>query len=225
MESVVIQPVRATRPSVTLSYAQSLDGSIASATGDTLLLSGPESLALTHELRAFHDAVLIGIGTLLADNPRLTVRLAPGTHPQPIVADSRLRFPLDVHLLQSPAVPPWIATTDQADSRHQATLEAAGARVWRLPPDDTNRVDLRALLQLLADQGIKRLMVEGGSQIISSFLVAGLVDSLVITITPKFIGGLPAIAPCATGLPTLRNVRYETLGNDLIVRADVAAPE
>jgi 3,4-dihydroxy 2-butanone 4-phosphate synthase/GTP cyclohydrolase II len=175
-------------------------------------------MAFTHQLRAAHDAILVGIGTVLADNPRLTVRLASGPDPQPIVLDSQLRLPLDANLLRHPRRP-WIATTGRAGPERQAALEAAGVRVIRLPADDCGRVDLPALLDALADAGIETLMVEGGSAVITSFLSAPLVDRLVLTLAPRIVGGLRAVsAPCDL---RLRNVTYHSLGTDLIVEADV----
>jgi 3,4-dihydroxy 2-butanone 4-phosphate synthase/GTP cyclohydrolase II len=206
------------RPLVTLAYAQSLDGSIAAVPGRPLALSGPESLQYTHQLRAAHDAILVGIGAVLADNPRLTVRRAPGPDPQPVVLDSRLRFPLDANLLSHPR-PPWIAATDRADPARQSALEAAGARVLRLPADECGRVHLAALLDALADSGINTLMVEGGSSVITAFLTARLVDRLRLTLAPRLVGGLRALsAPCDV---QLQNVTYRTLGADLIVEAEV----
>jgi 3,4-dihydroxy 2-butanone 4-phosphate synthase/GTP cyclohydrolase II len=193
-----------------------LDGSLAAAPGQPLALSGPESSAFTHQLRSEHDAILVGIGTVLADNPRLTVRLVPGPNPQPIVLDSRLQFPLTANLLQHPRGV-IIATTDQADSRQQAELEAAGARVVRLPARD--RVPLPALLDWLGENGIKSLMVEGGSRVITSFLLERLADRVAITIAPRFVGGVRALASPVD--LTLRNVTYRTLDIDLIVEAEV----
>ena len=106
-------PGAAGRPVVTLSYAQSLDGSIAARRGFPLQISGTESAQLTHQLRAVHDAILVGIGTVLADDPHLTVRHAQGKDPQPVVLDSQLRFPLGAKLLRERS--PWIATTSRAD--------------------------------------------------------------------------------------------------------------
>src|SRR5262249_3832268 len=94
VQRAAAHPRRTGRPFVTLSYAQSVDGSIAARPGQPLALSGAQSMTLTHQLRVAHDAILVGIGTVLADNPRLTVRLVEGKNPQPIVADSHLRFPL-----------------------------------------------------------------------------------------------------------------------------------
>ena len=206
------------RPLVTLSYAQSLDGSIAAVPRQPLALSGPESMAFAHQLRAAHDAILVGIGTVLPDNPRLTVRLVSGPNPQPIVLDSRLRFPRGANLLRHPR-PPWIATTARADPERQAALEAAGAHVLRLPADDCGRVHLPSLLAALTDSGIKTLMVEGGSAVITSFLSARLVDRIALTLAPRLVGGVRAVAaPCDV---PLHNVAYRTLGADLIVEADV----
>ena len=168
------------RPFVTLSYAQSLDGCIAACPGQALSLSGPQSLKLTHYLRAAHDAILVGIGTILADNPLLNVRLVQGKDPQPLVVDSRLRFPLEANLLQHHPLSPWIATSEQADVERQRQLEAAGARIIRLPSTAAGDIDLHALLAQLGAWGVNSLMVEGGARIITSFLAAQLVDHLVL---------------------------------------------
>ncbi|HLB48279.1 MAG TPA: RibD family protein, partial [Anaerolineales bacterium] len=141
------------RPFVTLTYAQSLDGSIG-LPGQRLELSGPESTRMTHELRTQHDGILVGIGTVLADDPRLTVRHAVGRNPQPIVLDSRLRIPLTAALLKHPDRLPWLAATDPEPDR-QSALEALGARVYRLPSDTSGRVGLVALLDLLGGLGLK----------------------------------------------------------------------
>jgi riboflavin-specific deaminase-like protein len=181
------------RPLVTLSYAQSLDGSLSSRRGEPTQLSGPEASGLTHRLRAAHQAILVGVGTVLADNPRLTVRLAPGENPQPVILDSHLRTPSDAFVLVSHPKPAWIATTEGFDPEQRRLLEAAGARVLLLPADDSGWVDLPALLEYLDKMGIRSLMVEGGARVISSFLAGGLVDQVVLTIAPVFLGGLRAV--------------------------------
>ena len=150
------------RPFVTLSYAQSVDGSIAARPGQPLALSGALSMTLTHQLRAAHDAILVGIGTVLADNPRLTVRLVEGKNPQPIVADSRLRFPLSANLLCQHPLAPWIAAGEPADADRQHVLEAAGARVLRLPMNARGQVNLTALLERLGALGIQQC--DGGGR-------------------------------------------------------------
>jgi 3,4-dihydroxy 2-butanone 4-phosphate synthase/GTP cyclohydrolase II len=211
------------RPSVTLSYAQSLDGSVAVVRGLPLAISGVESRRMSHRLRAAHDAILVGIGTILADDPQLTVREVSGKNPQPIVLDSHLRFPSGARLLQSGQ--PWIATTPPVDVRRAASLEERGARVMVFPADSAGKVSLPALLECLYQVGVKRLMVEGGAEVITSFLAGCLVDYLVLTIAPALVGGQPAIVNLlAEGdgerlddHPTLREFNTLRMGRDLIV--------
>jgi GTP cyclohydrolase II len=217
---------------VTLSYAQSLDGSIAARRGSPLALSGSKSLVLTHKLRAAHDAILVGIGTVLADKPCLNTRLVKGKSPQPVVLDSHLRFPLDVDLLRNRQLPLWLATTERAARERQKILEAAGARVLRVPSDANGQIDLNILLELLADFGINSLMVEGGARVITSFLSKRLVDQLVLTISPLLIGGLRAVEDLllldgeegldAAHFLRVRILGYEELGTDLVVWGTLA---
>lgn len=212
------------RPWVTLSYAQSLDGSIAARRGAPLAISGPEALRLTHELRAAHDAILVGIGTVLADDPQLTVRLAPGHSPQPVVLDARLRFPRTARLLDN-ARPVWIFTAAPEEAARQARLEARGARVFFVAREADGRVSLPAVLAVLAAQGVRRLMVEGGARVITSFLRAGLVDEVVLTLAPVFVGGLSAVeggAGRSGALARLEQVSVTPCGEDWIVRGRLA---
>ena len=137
------------RPLVNLSYAQSLDGSIAARQGEMLEISGSHSAKLNHHLRAHHAGILVGVGTVLADDPLLTVRLAQGDDPQAVILDSKLRIPLDSALFQGCL--PWIATTDQADADKFAALEAKGVRLLRTPVDPQGRVNLPDLLRERAD--------------------------------------------------------------------------
>lgn len=208
------------RPLVTLTYAQSLDGSIAARPGHPLSLSGTESQTFTHRLRARHDAILVGIGTVLADNPRLSVRLVPGRSPQPVVLDSRLRFPSYSHLLKD-GCSPWIATSEKADPGRQKELEHLGAVVLRLPLAVGGGIDLPALLGVLAGRGINCLMVEGGAQVIASFISSRLVDQVIITIAPVLVGGVRVLnyypLSSAGPFPRLCRVSFHQLGEDLIV--------
>jgi GTP cyclohydrolase II len=206
------------RPLVTLSYAQSLDGSLAAWRGQPLALSGPQTLRLTHQLRAAHDAILVGIGTVLADDPRLTVRLTPGNHPQPIVLDSSLRIPLESRLLAEPVHPLWIATTRDAPDDRRAALAARGVQLVDLPTSPEGGVSLHSLLSKLAENGTNSLMVEGGARVIASFLRQQLVNQVLLTIAPCFVGGVPALStPLVGNFPRLRDMQVELLGEDLIV--------
>jgi riboflavin-specific deaminase C-terminal domain len=212
------------QPFVTVSYAQSLDGSIATRLGKPMALSSPESLALTHSLRAKHDAILVGIGCVLADDPRLNVRLASGPNPRPIVIDSRLRLPPYARLLNNGSLAPWIFTSDTADVEREINLKALGAKIFRMPVTPEDKIDLVAVLSKLADLGITTLMVEGGAQINTSFLVARRVNQVVVTISPILVGGMQAIDPLArlnpNHFPRLTNLSYERIGDDLVVCAE-----
>src|SRR3989449_2508650 len=127
--------IPASRPLVTVHYAQTLDGRIASRTGDSRWVSGEGSLRLAHELRAAHDAVLVGIGTVLADDPKLTVRLAPGDSPVRVVVDSRLRVPLDANVLDTSVARTIVATTPLASEERATAIRARGAEGVRVKAD------------------------------------------------------------------------------------------
>jgi len=207
------------RPWITLSYAQSLDGCIAAAPGQRTLLSGAEAMKMTHQLRAQHDAILVGVGTVIADNPRLNVRLVEGRSPQPIVLDSHLRIPLQSALIQSPTHPVWVFCSTNAQAANQISLEAAGAHVFVVNKGETKHIDLSEMLHICYVKGIRSLMVEGGAKIIQAFLRAGLVDEVVITITPRFLTGLAALTHPLPHLPQFINPKYQALGSDIIVTA------
>jgi riboflavin-specific deaminase-like protein len=208
-----------TRPHITLSYAQSLDGSIATNSKQALSLSNLQSLQVTHRLRASHDAILIGIGTVLADDPQLTVRHAAGEDPQPIILDSNLRIPPAAKLFHHPK-PPWIAVSNAVGHEQ---LDAPGNHAVLLPTAVAigDLLDLADLLADVASRGISTILVEGGSRVISEFLRLQLVDAMVITITPYLIGGLQSVknldGSSIEHFPRLAEPRWEQLGDDRIV--------
>ncbi|MGH2581474.1 MAG: RibD family protein [Anaerolineales bacterium] len=208
------------RPIVTLSYAQSLDGSLSLRRGEPLAISGQASQELTHRLRAGHDAVLIGIDTVIADDPQLNVRLAQGDDPQVVVLDSQLRFPLAAKLLNNKKKP-WIFCTSQAAEKRQQKLEDAGAAVQRQTNAVAAHVDLPQMLERLGELGIGSLMVEGGGHIISSFLAEDLVDRVVLTIAPMFVGGYKIaernLARRGGDFPRLDEIKVEMVGEDIVI--------
>jgi len=210
------------RPLVTLSYAQTLNGSIAIARGQPLSISGVESMRLTHRLRASHHAILVGIGTVLSDNPRLTTRLVSGPTPQPVILDTHWRFPPDAALWKNPRQP-WIAGAARLDNPAQAALQAKGARPIPLIVDNQRRVSLPALLQQLGKFHIDSLMVEGGVRVITAFLAAGLIDYLLLTVSPVFVNGLAVLDHSAltvgAELSKLRLLALEQHGPDFILLA------
>ncbi len=221
------------RPLVTVTFAQSLDGSIAVRSNERLVLSGPETQLMTHRLRSTHDAILVGINTVLADDPKLTARLTRGPHPQPVVLDSRLRIPDHAQLWQHPRGL-ILAAGPEASPERVAVLEARGATVLILP-QRTDGLDLHALLETLAARGVCSLMVEGGARVLSSFLRYRLADWLVLTITPHLIGGVPSLASPPVGdpapqsdvarFPALDAWRTVVLGRDLVVWGRLQWPQ
>lgn len=213
-------------PRVTLSFAQSLDGSIAAQPGRRTVLSGPESMTYTHRLRASHDAILVGVGTVIADNPKLTVRLAPGAHPQPIVLDSALRIPLGCALIANPVMPLWVMCAHDAPAERQRALEHEGAHVLRVDAPGAYHTRWPSLLDALAERSVGTLMVEGGARVIASMLAGCAAHRLSVTIAPRLLGGLRALdAPIDPALlQRLVNVRYEQLGDDMILEADLVNP-
>ncbi len=183
------------RPSITLSWAQGIDGSIAAAPGLRTSLSGPDSMRMTHALRARHEAILVGIGTLLADDPSLSVRLVEGKSPRPIVLDAGLRTPPGSKFLADRDRKPIIFGAKTAATRQLAhRLEDAGALVVFVDRDVAGGLDLAQVLATLYREDISSLMVEGGAKVLASFLGARLVDEIVVTIAPTILGGLTPFA-------------------------------
>ncbi|MEM6731385.1 MAG: dihydrofolate reductase family protein [Myxococcota bacterium] len=171
------------RTAITLSFAQSLDGSIAFEPGSRTHLSNDVSLEMTHGLRARHDAVVVGVGTILVDNPRLTARTATAcTQPRRVILDRALRTPPSARVFECDGGMVCIATTDDAPQSHARELEAAGAEVWRWPRQAFEPHHLRGALH---QRGIQSAMVEGGATLLSTILDAGAFDYAVITISPK----------------------------------------
>ena len=216
-------------PRVTVHYAQSLDGRIATCTGDSQWIGGPASLRLAHQLRADHAAVLVGVGTVLADNPRLTVRLVDGPSPRRIVVDSRLRLPLATNLLVDGAAPTWVATTPAAPPERVQAVRERGAEVLVVDPDERGQVDLRRLLTCLAaERGLDSVLIEGGGGVITSALRQRIVDRLVVCIAARLIGaGVPAVGDLGVTrlheAPGFVHARFRLLEDDVIFEGQLAA--
>lgn len=204
------------RPFVTLSYAQSWDGSITLHSGASLALSGDQSLTLTHRLRSLHDGILVGIGTVLADDPRLNVRQCTGPDPQPIVLDAHLRMPPGARLCHLSDKRCWVLTSSENQSPPNTGLD-----IIRLPGDNKGRVCLHAALRELKQRGIQSLMVEGGANVITGFLQQELVDAIVLTVAPNLVGGFKAVTDLGVknkvGLPQISPMFTGMLDKDLIM--------
>ena len=210
------------RPFVTVSYAQSIDGSIASRERQPIRLSGQLSMVLTHRLRARFDAILVGIETVLADNPHLTVRCAEGRNPQPVVLDTHLRIPIQSNLVQRSDLSCYVVSGRNGPHERIDALTRAGVTVLPCQLGSDGKIDLPCLMRLLAERGVNSLMVEGGARVITSFIRARLVDQFIITIAPTLIGGLCVIdGPGLQSFAQLRleHVHYQHLGEDCILWA------
>ena len=220
-------------PYVTLKLALSLDGRIATRTGQSRWVTGPDSRARVHALRAAIDAVAVGIGTVLSDDPRLTVRDIPGTSPTRIVFDTQLRTPLSSRLVQTARETPTIllAGTD-APSDLETELVAHGVEVMRVPVTAEGRIDPHVAMEAIAQRGIVWLMIEGGAELAGSVLAARLVDELHCFIAPILLGprGRPGAVdwagPDAPGkAPRIESPQWEVTGNDAHVFGRLVYPE
>jgi 5-amino-6-(5-phosphoribosylamino)uracil reductase/diaminohydroxyphosphoribosylaminopyrimidine deaminase/5-amino-6-(5-phosphoribosylamino)uracil reductase len=215
---------------VTVSYAQTLDGRLATRDGASQWISGGESLHFAHRLRAEHDAIMVGVGTVCKDNPRLTVRLVPGRDPLRVVVDSTLRTPLHVAVLVDGAAHgTLIATTERAPADRCDRLHALGASVVCLPMTDAGQVDLAALLDVLRQRGVGSVMVEGGASLITALLRVRLVDRLAVCIAPKILGaGIEAVGDLGinmlSNMLSLGDAALERYGQDWIVTGDIVYP-
>src|ERR1700761_6513421 len=202
---------------VTLKLATSLDGRIATGAGESRWITGPQARAEAHRLRAAHDAVLVGIETALADDPELTVRLDGYDGPQParVVLDSRQRLHCAAKLVQSARdVPTYVVTTTPPSPE----LLACGVRVLQVQAVGDGRPELEAALQALTDEGLARVMVEGGGQVAGAFLRCGLVDRIEWFRAPVVLGaeGRPGIGALAVkelaDAPRFRRTEVKPVG-------------
>ena len=209
------------RPAVTLKFACTADGYVAHLNGPRLFISGEASNARTHLERAHHDAIMIGVGTVLADDPRLTVRL-PGLEdrsPLRVIVDTRLRTPLESCVVATASeVPTWIIAGVEAPVEAERGLVARGVEVMRVSMDADGRVDVREALDLLGTRGITRLFSEGGPGLGDALAAADLVDVLALSVSRTALGqeGVPALGSRLAA--SLRNrftlISEEDLGAD-----------
>jgi len=217
------------RPLVTLKQATSLDGRIATGSGESRWITGDLSRAYSHLLRARHDAILVGSGTALTDDPALTCRLPglEGRSPVRVVMDGRLRLPLSHQLLTGAGVvQTWIVTVTGVDSSREESYRAAGAEVIAVAPDSDGHPDALAMLKALGKRGITRLLVEGGAHVAATFFGARLVDRLICFRAPSIIGGDGAPSTESFALdrladaPTFVRQMVNELGGDLVETFD-----
>lgn len=219
-----VKRIKSGRPLVTIKQATSLDGRIATRSGESQWITGMAARARGHLLRAHNDAILVGSGTAIADDPSLTCRL-PGLEecsPVRVVMDGRLRLP-ESHRLVAEArdVPTWIVTLDNAARTRGRGYREAGVKLITVAPDEVGHPDAAATLQELGAHGITRVLIEGGAYIVAAFLGARLVDRLDIFRAPYMIGGDGAPAAESLALarladaPTFARRAIDELGSDI----------
>ncbi len=197
--------IRTRLPYVTLKFAQTLDGRISTSSGDSRWISSPASLRFAHRLRAIHDAILVGAGTVRADNPRLTCRLVKGRDPLRIVMDSGLNLPLDREIFSDGGRTLAVCTELAPGEKRSALLER-GIDILEIGKTGENRPSLPTLLQELGRREITSLLVEGGADIATAFLREGLVDQLLVIVAPKIVG---------TGKNSIGNLGIEKMADAL----------
>ena len=180
-------------PFVTIKYACSLDGKIATATGESKWITSSAAREDVHRLRAQHDAILVGVNTVMADNPKLTVRIGQQRkNPLRVILDTNLHTPLDAHVVVDKEAETWIITGSGVSREKAKMYERLGVRIV---PMTSAHIDVREVLRLLGEQRITSLFVEGGSRIHDSFLRSGMVNEVVAYMAPKLIGGREAPTP------------------------------
>lgn len=208
-------------PFITLKSAMTLDGKVATETGDSRWISCESSRAEVHRLRHEHDAILIGVGTVIADDPKLTTRMpVEGIHPTRIIVDSKLRIPLESQLVHDRSAPTLILTTHDCDANKKAELTALGVEVFEV--GDGRRVDLAQAIKLIGERELASVLVEGGATLGGALLEQHLVDKMILYIAPKIIGGESAPSVWRVGgIPwmkdavTFRDISYQQVGQDL----------
>lgn len=199
------------RPMVTFKIARTADGFAGGEGGARLAVSCPEAGSWVHLQRAHHDAIMVGIGTALADDPQLTVRLPgmSGRSPIRIVLDSQLRLPPGSQLVRSAgAVPVWVIAAETASVDAEAVLVAAGVEVMRVAATPSGHLDLTEAMALVATRGITRIFSEGGPTVAEQMARAGLLDEVVLSTSPKTLGaqGVVAVRPGLAALLADRDV-------------------
>mgnify|MGYP000844851779 CR=1 FL=1 len=232
LNEVFIKWITTKMPFVVLKTAMSLDGKIATSTGDAKWITGPAARRRVHLYRQCYDAILVGIGTVLADDPALTVRLPGATkNPLRVIVDSQARTPLTAQVVTDGKAPTIIAVAPDAPPERVAALRATGAEIM-VVPRGYGGIDLRQLLAELGRRQITSVLVEGGSRINGTFFAENLVDKVYWFVAPKFIGGEAAPGPIggqgATSMREavlLEDLSFEQIEEDFLISGYIVSRE
>lgn len=212
------------KPFVVLKAAMTLDGKIATATGQSKWITNETSRAYGYKLRDIYDGIMVGINTVIEDNPMLTSRVDGGKNPIRIVVDSSLKIDINANVVQDKSAKTIVATTDKADKDKILKLQAQDVDVIVVDKDENDKVDIEKLLDILGQQNICSILVEGGATLSGSFVAKKLVDKVDFFIAPKIVGGKEAKTPVAgTGILNLqealalKDIQIEKLEEDILI--------
>lgn len=212
------------KPFIVLKAAMTLDGKIATATGQSKWITNETSRAYGYKLRDIYDGIMVGINTVIEDNPMLTARVDGGKNPIRIVVDSSLKIDINANVVQDKSAKTIVATTDKADKDKILKLQAQDVDVIVVDKDENDKVDIEKLLDILGQQNICSILVEGGATLSGSFVAKKLVDKVYFFIAPKIVGGKKAKTPVAgTGILNLqealalKDIQIEKLEEDILI--------
>jgi riboflavin-specific deaminase-like protein len=216
------------RPEVTLIYAQSIDGRIA-LLGKRTQLSSHSGLVLAHRCRAESDAVLVGSGTVKIDNPQLSVRFVSGNQPKRVILSSRLDVPVSSRVFENASGVLVVGTKGIADTTRLRELEKVGAEVKLVNSSAKSTIELSEALEVITNFGVRKLLVEGGARVLSSFIRERLVDRVVVELVPVFLGetGVASMGDLAVenfvDCPSLKDVEVERLDSSVVIRGRLSS--
>jgi len=216
-----IKWIKTKKPFVVVKAAMSLDGKIATRTGDSKYITSKEARAFVHQLRVEYDAVMVGINTVLKDDPELTVRLAKGRNPIKIVVDTNLRIPLNATIVKNEPTKLIVVATRKADKKKMKLLQQKGVKVL-IVNQARGMIDLNELMKELGKLEITSIMVEGGAELNAEAIKSGIVDKVLFFISPKLIGsGLAALGDLGiTKIDRsikLKKIEYRKIGKDMLI--------
>ena len=229
LNEVFFHYIQTRRPLVIMKYAMTLDGKIACYTGESRWVTGEQARRHVHELRHACSAIMVGIGTVLADDPLLTCRLEDGVDPIRVVCDTALKIPIGSQIVQTAHEVPTLIATCSADAEKRSALEARGCELVDVARASDEHLDLDALVNLLGAREIDSVILEGGATLNWAAVKAGIVDKVLAYLAPKFFGGAQAKTPVGgQGFASpadaleLRIKSVGRLGDDLLVESEVA---
>lgn len=228
LNEVFFHYIQTKRPFVVMKYAMTMDGKIATSSGASQWISGETAREHVHRLRSRYRAIMVGVGTVLADDPLLTCRVPGGRDPVRIICDSSLRTPLESQVvLTADKVPTIIATCCQ-DEERSARYRRTACRIISLPADAKGQVDLLPLMDILGQEGIDSILLEGGATLNWSALHSGIVNKLLAYVAPKLFGGAGAKTPVGgigcdrpDQAVMLKNSKISRLGEDFLIESEV----